>query len=89
LALKEIVIVFFCINYDCDESLNVMRDLHSLLTLQNVGVISLVGEAKHFSQDFQVFCWPIIWLSAPVQAPGLIFWHLQNVVARCISHCIL
>lgn len=49
--------MFFGSNYDWDESLNVMRDLHNFLTLQNIGVISLAGETKHFPQDFHIFCW--------------------------------
>lgn len=48
-ALEVVIIVFFSTNYDWDEFLDTTKDLHNLLTLQNVGIISLAGEAEHFS----------------------------------------
>jgi len=39
-------IVFFSSNYDSDEFLDMMKDLHNLLIFQDAGIISLTEEPK-------------------------------------------
>lgn len=88
-ALEVVIIVFFGSSYDWDESLNVMRDLHNLLTLQNVGVTSLAEEAKLFTQDFHIFCWLSLDLQQRFKSHVLFFDISKSVMARYTRDCIL
>lgn len=87
--LEVVFIVFFGSNYVWDESLNVMKDLHNLLILQNAGLISIGWRSYTFFPGFSYLLSAITWLSAAVQVPGLSFQHLQSVMARCTRACIL
>lgn len=51
-SLEVVFIVFFGSNYVWDESLNVMKDLHNLLILQNAGLISIGWRSYTFFPGF-------------------------------------